>query len=419
MLSARLRSCFLVGPLMLCTIGCAGSGRTSGFAFRASNSAETQVGGVDRALGIARTFAKQGDLARAEQWYGRVVTSDPTNREAIAALDSIRNGIAPEDGTLLARRGELDRADEIGAANARARREARRMASRRSRSGVPDASPVEIRGRNAAVDGDDTSKTEIAAIERDSLEITDEDIIPEIRPATPAVAELSTTELVALLNNADDQQRSLGAFRLGERRAAAVEALPFIHTAMAAETNPSVRVHMAEAALKIDGSDEAASVVLVESLKSVDSDVRWLAAVGLESTAGRPSEAVCTALTERLADEDTTVRTAAAMTLGAFGTGAESAMPYLTALLDDADTEVREAAGVAITCIQASGTLASTTPAIESSDSLDSDPAAESTSNGVQPVDHQEPVIESTGTPAKPTETRSIDLDDDEDLTEL
>jgi hypothetical protein len=387
MFSARWRCVLLFAPLLTSALGCAFTGGYGVVSHRPGSG----ITAAEREVRVAQLYERQGDTKRAAVWYNRALAHQPSHPEALKGLENIvaaRTG-KPRDITsellakkLKTRRDTMDavrlagksakqqrtassasdsrvaRAKEAAAAAVEADAIADLAVTERSRSPLVDAGSDdsdEWLGMDA-FDDDPGEDYEVATTPNRLDSNTDAGShkvagIPVITPAENLANLKSPYELVAMLGEVEARTRSTAAFRLGQLRDSGEDHLPVLRDALARETDGSARVHLAEAIVRIDGSDAVAAAILIESMRTGDDDVRWLSALALEGTALSGNEEVCIALDERLGDTSPMVRAAAAMSLGAHGKSAEGSLKKLNVLLTDVDSDVKEAAAVAIECI--------------------------------------------------------------------
>lgn len=143
------------------------------------------------------------------------------------------------------------------------------------------------------------------------------------------------------------------AYTLGNLGEFARPTVPAL-TMLLSDDESYVRLHAAEALARVGDSAQATGAMdtLLLLLKDSDAAVRMLAATALGETKLAETELAIAALTAALDDEDANVRSAAALSLGAFGASAEVAVTRLEQLLDAEQSAVSEAATTALACIQ-------------------------------------------------------------------
>jgi HEAT repeat protein len=113
-----------------------------------------------------------------------------------------------------------------------------------------------------------------------------------------------------------------------------------------------VRIHAAEALLKISDGDSGSVIVLSNALLSASTEERCLAVVALGSAKGADRDAAITALIDSLGDADPSVQQAAALSLGGYGLHAARAEESLTLAAASEDAETRSAVETALACIR-------------------------------------------------------------------
>lgn len=113
-----------------------------------------------------------------------------------------------------------------------------------------------------------------------------------------------------------------------------------------------VRIHAAEALLKIADGDSGSVIVLSNALLSGSTEERCLAVVGLGSAKGADREAAIAALIEALGDASPSVQQAAALSLGGYGVHAARAEASLKLAAASEDAETRSAVETALACIR-------------------------------------------------------------------
>jgi hypothetical protein len=167
--------------------------------------------------------------------------------------------------------------------------------------------------------------------------------------------EASVRVLTELLRSPKSQVCALAAMILGDLGPAAQEALPELQARLASASD-IVRLHAAEAILKIDRDDNEALSELVIALGSDDSDVRYFAVNALGSAAIDNAEAVFT-LERALIDDDANVAAAAGLNLSRLAEGTYWAstaddesqafeLEQLTADLSHTSSAIRQSAAI-------------------------------------------------------------------------
>lgn len=173
---------------------------------------------------------------------------------------------------------------------------------------------------------------------------------------TQAETNAAVPILVNWLETGTPKMRTFAAYLLGCFGSEAEAALPILHSFLNDE-DPIFRLHVAEAIVRIEPTDATATAALIETLENGEDDVRWLAAFALGAVAKTHTEQAVDVLAEKLDDEDHRVRSAAALTLGAFRLAAKEAVPQLVQALVGTDERVSRAAAIALACIETDATL--------------------------------------------------------------
>jgi HEAT repeat protein len=102
---------------------------------------------------------------------------------------------------------------------------------------------------------------------------------------------------------------------------------------------------------KMEKSKEYTTQELITTLKDPDPNMRYWAARELGKSPGTDASVAVQALTEALADPDTTVRSGAAYALGDIGPQAKSALPALNKARQGSSNDVRDGVEYAIKAI--------------------------------------------------------------------
>jgi hypothetical protein len=126
--------------------------------------------------------------------------------------------------------------------------------------------------------------------------------------------DVATATLKGLLDPLQPQSCAFASFLLGEIGAAAQDALPALRARMAGN-DPLLRLHAAEAIVKIDPTDADAHSTLTSALRDAAPDVRYFAACALLEAGDGFRQSVRGALLEALSDDDLRVASAAALSL--------------------------------------------------------------------------------------------------------
>lgn len=160
----------------------------------------------------------------------------------------------------------------------------------------------------------------------------------------------SVEMLRELLGNDDPAIVQFACYLLGTIGADAASSVPDLEQ-LIARSSGATRLHAAEAAARIDGTNTAAIDVLISALSDEVVETRWLAAIALSSATDTATGRAIEALTAALADESADVRAAAALSLGGFGTAARAASASLASASETDNPMVRDAARTALACI--------------------------------------------------------------------
>jgi HEAT repeat protein len=158
-------------------------------------------------------------------------------------------------------------------------------------------------------------------------------------------------ELLQLMQTEDAEVVQFAAYALGSMGPTALPAAAGLRIERERHTG-ATRLHIAEALSRIDAFDTASVEVLINSLSDSHQNHRWLAALALGQVNPRHASQVVPALTASLRDTDPEVRSAAALSLGGFGTTAASAIPELESRAATDAPSVQEAARTALACIR-------------------------------------------------------------------
>ncbi len=157
--------------------------------------------------------------------------------------------------------------------------------------------------------------------------------------------------LVDAVSTAPDVEASLAAYILGTRASGHPDVMTALGEQMSARTGVA-RVHMAEAMLRLDGNHVTATDTLVRMVSSKEKEVRMIAAFAMSSATVAQRERCISTLIKALDDSESDVRAAAALSLGAYGPAAKTALPALVRLVHDENADTARAAGVALQCIE-------------------------------------------------------------------
>jgi hypothetical protein len=160
---------------------------------------------------------------------------------------------------------------------------------------------------------------------------------------------------VAVDSEMESQHRTRALFLLGQIGSEAVNAVPALKPMMNEVPDKSLRIETAEAILMIQPDDEHALRLLLDLLKSDDVNARWYAAFVLRLGAhAHPTYAnlVVNRLLESMDEGDVRLKRMAMLSLGAFGPGAEKAIPKIEAALEDPDHMTRVIASTTLKLIK-------------------------------------------------------------------
>lgn len=127
-------------------------------------------------------------------------------------------------------------------------------------------------------------------------------------------SDAAVETLTTLLDRQQVPVCALAAFLLGEIGPPAHDALPRLHEQLASNDS-LLRLHAAEAIVKIDATDTAAHRTLIKAQQSDSPDERYFAACALLYAGPRFRDDVRSALLASLADEDLRIASAAALSL--------------------------------------------------------------------------------------------------------
>jgi HEAT repeat protein len=174
--------------------------------------------------------------------------------------------------------------------------------------------------------------------------------------ATPEFREIHTPpvlEGLELLARPEPRHRALGAMRIAAAGRDARTALPVLRRLLASETNQTVRLRIAEAVLKVQPNDRAATEYLSELLSDrTDWELRENAASAFGSAASGRNSIAIARLTDALDDANPHVRTAAASSLALFGPAAADSVSRLEGAAGNDVPSVQRAASLALASIR-------------------------------------------------------------------
>ncbi len=161
----------------------------------------------------------------------------------------------------------------------------------------------------------------------------------------------SVATLRPLLDNSNPDVVELACYMLGDignQADSARDALALLRD----HADGTLRIHAAEALIRIQGVDDKSLTVLTTAMKSRVSQERWISAVALGRCRGEKSAGAVTALMSALKDVDPEIRSAAALSLGGLGPVAEQSMPELERMSRTDDAQVRDSARAALACLK-------------------------------------------------------------------
>jgi hypothetical protein len=174
--------------------------------------------------------------------------------------------------------------------------------------------------------------------------------------SAPEFREIHTADVIAgldLLVRPEARYRAAGATRIAAAGESARTALPVLRKVLTSETDRAVRLRIAEALLKLQPNDRAATECLSDLLSGRnEAELRQGAASALASAAAGRNPIAVASLTDALDDASPQVRAVAATSLGLFGQSAAGSISRLeNAALNDIPT-VRQAATLALASIR-------------------------------------------------------------------
>ncbi len=159
--------------------------------------------------------------------------------------------------------------------------------------------------------------------------------------------------LTELLDSADADVVQFAAYSLSGIGERAHTALPTLNDLLETE-DKLIRVHAAEALVRIAAPASRAEAIDTLILMTADpsAPIRVLALLALGKAHQRPTASMTTALTSALHDSDAVVRAVAALTLGGFGSSAQSTIAQLEFVAASDQQDVQQAAATALNCIR-------------------------------------------------------------------
>ncbi len=164
-------------------------------------------------------------------------------------------------------------------------------------------------------------------------------------------AERTVPALAELLEHDDSQVVEVACYLLGELGPAADLAAAPLRT-LRDSSNETTSILAAEALAKIAPSECESIEHIVHASQSADNDSRLLAAITLAGVDHQHEAKVVPALACLLDDENPAVRSAAALSLGGWGSSAAACSSKLEELALGDVPEVSEAARIALECIE-------------------------------------------------------------------
>lgn len=166
-------------------------------------------------------------------------------------------------------------------------------------------------------------------------------------------AKVAVEGLKPLLGSPSAEVAQLAAYTLGNIGEPAASAVAELRKLLGSK-DQITRLHAAEAVAKVGNEEQRADATdtLIVLMGADDEKVRSLAAMTLSQADEDNREAAIQALAGALTDEATSVRTAAALSLGAYGQSAQSAVEQLKLAAQFDTDDVQVAAKSALDCIQ-------------------------------------------------------------------
>lgn len=160
----------------------------------------------------------------------------------------------------------------------------------------------------------------------------------------------SVRYLTTLIDSDDSDAANMAIQSLGLIGPDAVSAAPILRSRLTS-ANGVRRVRISEALVRIEPQDTGALQALVEGTRYGRPPERVEATYALAHTPAEHLNAIAPVLVNALHDEDESVRTAAALTLGSFGPAAEQARLALEAASRFDTRPVRDAARATLACL--------------------------------------------------------------------
>lgn len=188
-----------------------------------------------------------------------------------------------------------------------------------------------------------------------ALHQADNELVQIYAAAATRSIESDAWDSVKVLKNRlvsdDPEVVQLAAYTLGKIGPEAMEATDALCELRDAEVS-ATSLYAAEALTRITPHDGRSFEQFTKALHSNDSELRWFAAVTLGNATKLNQERAVVALAEALRDSEPNVRTAAALSLGGFGEGAQPVLNDLKHAAEFDTPEVREAARTALACLK-------------------------------------------------------------------
>lgn len=314
---------------------------------------------AERMVAIGRVFENQGRLDQAEVMYRRALKKNPTDtaiRDQLQQLADKKNGRTFGAGSVESAIAMADKA--TGRVSVPTRRtqpipsvELPKVASIRAKadaieSGIGSIQTAAVASLPNASFVRQTSAETGAA---ESSLVTAGEIL-DVVDSPNANREL----LVRGLANGDSvETRCLAATLLGDCDPSDQSIRDCLISAASSETDPQLRLSIADSQIQREEATEATATCLIELLEE-SSEVRVQACSDLRYFAGTPAESKCiTALTSLLDSPDDSLRTIGAVTLGDFASLDSSTTEKLKELSStDKSESVRDAATSAVSRIE-------------------------------------------------------------------
>ncbi len=160
----------------------------------------------------------------------------------------------------------------------------------------------------------------------------------------------SVQPLAELLDSQNQAVVQFTCYTLGTMGRDAQTAVPRLRTVLASP-DATLRLHAAEALISVDPASPQAVATLIQLTHHSSTEIRALAVMALGGVSPELHPGSVEALTLALRDRESQVRSTAALSLGALGRAATSALEPLREAATSDDTDVSEAAAAALACI--------------------------------------------------------------------